>query len=132
MLKIPPRIVQVKENAKNAMRLTNLGTTKEMIDAHATQLEDCIYHPTTGLLARNKYCKPENIFHNSITPRRRNLENSPMIKYLNGILQDRMKSLYPKTRKLREYIIDERRISLDSIRPCRGYSFIDKLKILFR
>ncbi len=59
-------------------------------------------------------------------------QNNESVRYLESLVDSNIKSLYPKTRKLRQYIIDDNRISLDCVKPVRGYTIMDRLKILFK
>jgi hypothetical protein len=120
-----PRLTLVRENAKNARNQIDFGVFDE--EAKLKQLtkhyEDCIYHPTTGLIARERYLG--------------NLKKLPLnrndkIKYLSDILKERINQFYPTTKKARQYIIETHRISFDHVRPSRGYNILDKIKILLK
>lgn len=54
------------------------------------------------------------------------------VRYLEELVDFNIRSLYPKTRKLRQYIIDDNRISLNRVKPVRGYTLLDRLKILLK
>ena len=51
------------------------------------------------------------------------------MKYLIDILDNTKNRLYPKTRKARDYIIKDNRLDLLSVTRCRGYNWLDRLKI---
>ena len=59
-------------------------------------------------------------------------ENNKTVQFLESILKNNIATLYPKTRKLREYIVEDNRISLNFIKKCKGYNWLDKLKILMK
>jgi hypothetical protein len=124
----PAYLGVVKENAKIARNFINMGNIaqKEQVEKYAKHLENCIYHPTSGLLAGERY-----IGHHKDSYMQR-LLNNPTVKYLSEILDNRIKELYPKTRKQRQYIIDTHRVSLEYVKPAKGYNFIDKIKILLK
>lgn len=82
----------------------------------ADHLRDCLKHPTTGLMAYNDAFISRGqeypVYY------RQNLamaKNFPDIKNLMNALNDKLKELYPKTRKARDFIIETDRIKFDAI-----------------
>jgi hypothetical protein len=96
-------------------------------------LQDCIDNPTIGLLARKKYITGPRMNYPDFAWRNRKImENDKgieaAVKYLKGVVN----TLYPKTKHIREYMIDKNRVALDEIRPCKGYNRLDKLMIALK
>ena len=88
------------------------------------------YNPTVGELTRQKYFDmfSKNVYFNS------NLEvldAQPSVVYLKNLIEADIKKNYPKTKSIRDYILKTKRISLNETTPCRGYSLLDRIKILF-
>lgn len=82
----------------------------------ADHLRDCLKHPTTGLMAYNDAFISRG--QNYPVYFRKNLETVkkfPDIKNLMDTLNDKLKELYPKTRKARDFIIESNRIKFDAI-----------------
>jgi hypothetical protein len=113
--------VAVKESLSS--RLIPQGVQLSALSHH---LDDCIYHPTTGLIAKQAYLPNLNL------KKKTGIVKHPQVDYLTDLLKQRMIQLYPKTRKAREYIIENERINLDFVKPSKGYSIIDKLRIFIR
>ena len=59
-------------------------------------------------------------------------ENSNVVKNLKKILDDKINSLYPKTQKIREFIISHDRIEFDRIKKARGLNLFEKLSWLLK
>ena len=130
-----PLYPNVRKNVSNAMIHldTSVLPRTRAAAAYKAHLNDCIDNPTVGLLARKKY-----------TPRRapgvmdyvwRNkkiIESDKLIKPTRVYLDNMIKNLYPKTRFLREYIIEKGRVDFDVIKPCKGYNAIDKALIMLK
>lgn len=132
-----PKFDRVKTNAitaKNVLEVSYPVRTRNFrIKNIMPHLDDCNYHPTTGLLARQQYIEnapksfPLNFERNKAT-----LRKHPTFKYLNEILEDTLNKLYPKTKKIRQYIIENNRLNLDYVTRAKGYNLIDKLKIFLK
>lgn len=88
-------------------------------DYYIKHLEDCNWNPTIGAIARQQFS----------VPKRNNLIKTPTEKYLEKTLKDYINSLYPKTKKIRNYIVKSNRLNLDFVTKSTGYSFMDRLKI---
>ena len=104
----------------------DLGTYK----AH---LQDCKENPTVGLLAGKKYITGKPMNYPEYAHRNLNyLERQPEIDMLKKSINKKIKTLYPKTRHLREYIIENKRVVLDYTEKSKKYTKFDKLMILFK
>ena len=127
------------ENARNNAYWTRVHLdTSFLPDAedaliYKNHIEDCFEHPTSGMLIRRKYItkKPFNypVFA------RRNLklmENEEVIKGLKKQFDNLLSKLYPKTKHLREYIIQKDRINLDFVKSAQKYTKTDKLLIALK
>ena len=132
-----PKFDRVKTNAQTAKLILETKRLSHSYDHNIEQiqrhLDDCNYHPTTGLLARQKYIEnAPKIFPGRFIRNKETLKSHPTFQYLNGILEDTLNKLYPKTKKIRQYIIQNNRIDLDYVTRAKGYNLIDKLKIFLR
>lgn len=112
---------------------TRLKIDDYNIDDYKAHLKDCRENPTIGLLANRKYItgKPMNY---PIYARRNlhYLEKQPEINTLIKSLENKIKTLYPKTKHLREYIIDNGRVLLDGIEQSKKYTAFNKLAIFLK
>lgn len=100
------------------------------VDYYKAHLKDCIENPTTGKIAEQQYIikkinNPEAAWINQQI-----MDRQPEIKPLLKELQNKIQTLYPRTAKLRDYIIKSGRLELENIKPCKHYNWFDKLKIL--
>lgn len=126
---------KVRSNACRARVHLDATRWPDIEDAeyYKAHLKDCIDNPTVGFLARKKYITGPRMEYPDFAWRNRKiLENDRGIdaatKYLKGIVN----TLYPKTKHIRAYIIDKKRVVLDEILPCKGYSHFDKLMIALK
>lgn len=107
---------------------TTMWPDAEDAKCYKAHLQDCIDNPTVGFLARKKYITgyrmnyPEYAWRN-----RKIMENDTYIKGAKDYLRSITKTLYPKTRHIREYIIESGRVALDEIKPCKGYNLAEKI-----
>lgn len=112
---------------------TTLRIEDHNIDNYKAHLKDCEANPTVGLLARKKYItdKPMNY---PIYARRnlKDLERQPEIDELNKSVKAEIEKLYPKTKHIREYIIDNKRVLLDWTAKSKKYTSLNKLAIFFK
>jgi len=110
---------RIKYSAKTA-RHAALGGEKEYIK----HLEDCISNPTIGLTARHKFINSEAISYKT--------KKNPTVKYLEGILKEQIDELYPKTKALREYIIESGRMRMFHISKIKPFTLAEKIKIALK
>lgn len=103
------------------------------IENYRKFMEESLDQPTIGMIAKDTFVNSQSK-HNPISF----YLNKKMVDRLDDMkkLQDdflfRMKILYPKTLKARQYIVDESRLSLDYVKKSKGYNIIDKLKIMLK
>ena len=101
---------------------------------YAQHLKDTIQKPTVGMMslheAKSKPMFDYPLFYN----RSKKIleEKSSTIKVLKKTLDDTLQNLYPRTLKIREFIIEQERIAFDTIKKSKGYNWFDKLKLFFK
>ena len=57
------------------------------------------------------------------------MEKEPEIKSLKDNLKNKIKKIYPNTKHIREYIINNDRVTLDGIEKSKKYTTLNKLII---
>lgn len=108
-------------------KITNLK------DKYVKHMEYCINNPTTGLIARQEFIiNPVKKFPGHYIANSYHINDSKEGKYLQNILNERIENLYPKTKKIRDYIIKDNRLSLNYRKEIRGYNLLDALKIFLK
>ena len=112
---------------------TRLLASSMNVSDYKNHLLDCEKNPTVGMIIRKKYItgKPMNYPEGA----RRNIKfikQQPEIESLTKIIDEKIERLYPKTRHIREYIIDTGRVLLDEVKRKKEYTIFDKLAIFFR
>ena len=112
---------------------TSLRIEDHNIDDYKAHLKDCRQNPTIGMLANRKYItgKPMNY---PIYAKRNlhEMESLPEISSIKESIESKIKNLYPKTKHLREYIINNGRVLLDSIEKSKKYTTLNKLAIFLK
>lgn len=112
---------------------TRLKIDREDILDYKAHLQDCEKNPTVGLLAGKKYITGKPMNYPEYAYRNRcYLERQPEIDSLKKSLKNRINELYPKTKHIREYIINNNRVLLDGIEKSRKYTSLNKLMILLK
>lgn len=110
---------------------TNFSPDNGTIKDYKLHLMDCEKHPTIGLLARKKFITGTPMNYPETANRNiRFMERQPEIRTLLESIDTKIKELYPKTKKIREYIIDNERVIFDRIEKNKKYSLFNKLAIL--
>ena len=125
------RIAQNVRELKNSLD-TSWASHKTAED-YKKHMKDRIEYPTTARLAKHElFDRARKVYDTNIIWRNEQivLNQDPEAAQLAKALKQKMKKLYPKTRKVREYIIKDDRISLDCIKPAKGFSFFDRIGIL--
>ncbi len=125
-------IEHTKSNAYNVRLLLNNRKRQpnDIVKQVEKQYQDCFYNPTIGLIAKHKYLKGMS---DKLAVKLHNIEllKSPIIRLMKEQLEMRLDKLYPISKKARLYIVKNDRINLKTIQPSAGYTFMDKIKILF-
>ena len=112
---------------------TKLKIDKDDIEDYKMHLYDCEKNPTVGLLAGKKYITGEPMNYPLCANRNiRYLEKQPEIDTLKKSIENKIDKLYPKTKYIREYIIDNNRVVFDGIEKSKKYTKFDKLMILLK
>lgn len=130
----PKYLAKVRNNA-TALR-TELDTKMSLRDIptekYSPHLENCIHHPTTGLIARHEYINyVQKNYPSYFSKNLHYVENRKEYKYLANILDDRLNQLYPKTKKLRQFLIDENHLSLYFVKSKHKLGLWSKIRLLF-
>jgi len=100
------------------------------IDYYKAHLQDCIKNPTRGKIAEQQYIIKRTNNPEAAWINQQIMNRQPEIKPLLKEFQDKIQTLYPRTAKLRDYIIKSGRLELENIKPCKHYNWFEKLKIL--
>ena len=102
--------------------------------SYARHLEDTIQKPTVGMLAMQEAKrKPLLDYPYHFERNQKILENkSAEVQLLKKTLNDTIKFLYPRTEKIREFIIEHNRLEFDNIKKSKGYNWFDKLKLFLK
>ncbi len=101
---------------------------------YAKHLENTIQQPTIGMMAMQEAKTHPQMNYPWYFDRNKKIieENSNVVKNLKKILDDKINSLYPKTQKIREFIISHDRIEFDRIKKARGLNLFEKLSWLLK
>ena len=100
------------------------------VNYYMEHLQDCYDCPTLGFLANKYYYNSPSInFPSKYVQNRRLLECDEEIIMMHEKIRERINNLYPRTKYIRQYIINDDRLSLYYVKPSRGYNFWDKFKI---
>ncbi len=88
------------------------------------------YNQTIGELTRQKYVDKfsRSAYFNS---NMEVIERQPSVLYLKSLIESNKKRDYPKTAKIRDYILKTRGLSFNEIEPAKRSHFIDRIRILF-
>ena len=96
-------------------------------------LQDCYENPTSGFLAKKEYYNSSSInFPSYFVRNRQMLEYDEEIIKMRERIRERINILYPRTKYIRKYIIDDNRLNLYFVKPSEGYSVFDKFKIALK
>lgn len=128
------KIQQIREHArlaKEAIDQKNVRSSQDVAN-YAKHLQDLIDHPVSAMIAMRERSRfphhIDTIDHNKKLMEESFLQTSRLFKKYNEMIN----KLYPKTKHIREYIVDDGRLSLEGVKKSRGYNFIDKLIIFLR
>lgn len=125
-------IENVKNNASELrMELDTKVSLRQLEqEKYLPHMDNCIYHPTTGLLARQELIHdvPKS-FPSQFSQNLYYLRNLKGYKYLSGILENRLNELYPQTKNLRKFLIKNNYLSLYYVKSKQKLNFLDKVKL---
>jgi len=133
---INPNVTRIRDYAIKLNNSLNVSTrsNKMLEPEYIGLLKEIAKHPTNGFLVKHQYMG-NNRFSNNGHKRSCNIENlksSKNIMNLRNEILDRINTLYPKTKNLRKYIIRNDRLSVEYVKPKKGYNVMNKLAIMFQ
>lgn len=132
-LKCDPIKIKIKENAINIKGNLDSPWLPDFPQiAYKEHLRNCIECPTRGLIARHQFIDATDDM--VVTPRfkrnKKRILNSPQIQQLQAKLDAKINTLYPTTKKIRNYIIKNNRINYDTVTASKRFTFWDKIKMV--
>lgn len=113
------RFSRINHNAywANVHLDTRFRIDKDNIDENYKHLQDCINHPTTGLLAEKKHRTvnyPACYLRNQ-----RALFKIPEMQQAKDVFENKLNTLYPKTGNARRFLIESNSIVLNYVKPIK-------------
>ena len=130
-----PRYNNVRSNAQwtRAGIDTTLRVSDYNISDYKSHLLDCEKNPTVGLLARKKYITGKPMHYPEAADRNISyIKRQPEVDFLEKSFKNKIDTLYPKTKHIREYIIDNNRVILDGTKKAQKYTLANKLAIIIK
>lgn len=126
------QINQIKLNAQRTRSFMDSRTIASIydVDFYKAHLEDCIQNPTRGKIAQQQFIVNAIKESEGAWINQQIMNRQPEIKPLLKKLDDTIKTLYPRTSKIRDYIIKSGRLKLETVTKCQHYNWFDKLRIL--
>ena len=111
------RFDRINKNAfwANAHLDTKFHIDADMIDDNYNHIQDCINHPTTGLLAARKH--RTNNYPHCYNRNLMELLSEQQIKTSVDIFISKFNKLYPKTGRARNFLINSDSIVLNYVKP---------------
>lgn len=106
---------------------------KYSVKHYLRHLQDCYDCPTLGFLAKKEYYNTNGVAYPS-----KFVRNKHLIEYEDEVvdmklkIKKRISELYPRTKYIREYITNSRRINLYMVRLLGKYTYWDKFIIASR
>ncbi len=126
---------QVLDNVKQLKKRLDVPCTPDYVTRrlYAKFLDMYNHNPTIGAIAEHQYLmNPKHVRYQKYYDNIDMYEASPEVRYLREVIEEQQRSLYPKTRHIRDYIIRSGRMDLSKVTRSRGYTWLDKLKIFLR
>ena len=112
---------------------TSLRIDDSDIEEYKAHLKDCNENPTIGLLAKRKYITKKPMNYPEYARRNmRDLESQSVISELKKDLKSRIDKLYPNTKRIRDYIINNDRVTLDIVEKHKKYTTFNKLMVMLK
>lgn len=103
---------------------------KYTIKHYLAHLQDCHDCPTLGFLSKKDYYNLSSInFPSQYVRNKILIESKPEIIAMKAKIHARLSELYPRTKYIRQYIIENDRLSLYYIKQSAVFSYWDKFKI---
>ena len=91
-------------------------------------LDDCINHPTTGLIARRQALKDKLNYPEFYKRNQIEMFKLPKVAQKNDSFEKKFNELYPKTGSLRKNLIDKQRITFSYLSKPK-MSFLQKISL---
>lgn len=126
--------IRVKETAQEVAKNLDTSWLQDLpYIAYKHHLMDCLECPTRGLLARHQFinCTEGVVNVSRYKKNKKQIQQHPTFKRLQAELDSMIDTLYPKTKKLRKFIIKNNRIDYDTVTVEKKLTLLDKIKILF-
>ena len=122
----------IKDNAYKVRKYQDsiFPPTAKDLQEYRIYIQNKSNNPTIGMITENTFFGtrsnyPKNSKYNRTILDRKTFD-------LRLALEIKLHDMYPKTRKIREYIANTGRLHLDYVKKTQGYDFIDKIVILLR
>lgn len=113
------RYNKLKYNAywNNAHLDSRFRMTDDLLDDAVNHLNDCRKNPTRGLLARKKF--RTNNYPDCYKRNLNDLYKNEAVKTADNAFKEKFSSLYPKSGKVRKFLIKSESIVLDYVKPVK-------------
>lgn len=127
-------IEKYRDHARNAYYALNSKHVPSEYDIkdYRRYLGDLLNNPTKAMLAMHEqmrtgapsasYARNKKILEQDIYETR----------VMKEVSQEHIDRIYPKTKKIREYIIEKERVVLDKFKPAKGYNLFNKIAMKFK
>ncbi len=123
------RIRNLAIKLNNSMHLTS-GAYSSLEKEYANFMSEVAKSPTQGYLIKQQYLNIEHKHNgNMYVINSERIKKSPVINAIKKQIDDKINELYPKTKIVRKYIIEDKRISAEFIKEKKGYNIFDRFII---
>lgn len=96
-------------------------------------LIDCLNSPTTAFIARHEAKKFNNVLEkNNVINNMQTLKRDSSIGVFQGLIDYKIKKLYPKTLAARQYMIANEHVVFDTVKSKSSTKFKDRVNIVFQ
>lgn len=122
----------VREHAQRALSALDkdILPSKYDMNIYLEQLNDCQENITRGMIARTQEIKQKpKAYPQLYWINKSIIEKQPQVKEIISEINSNIAQVYHSTAKLRNYIIKSGRISLDGVKPAKGYTKLDRFLI---
>ena len=113
----------------NSMHLT-ADAYSSLEKEYANFMSEVAKSPTQGYLIKQQYLNIEHNHNgNTYVINSGRIKKSPVINAIKKQIEDKINELYPNTKIVRKYIIEDKRISVEFVKEKKGYNIFDKFII---
>ena len=126
--------IRVKENAQLVAGNLDTPWLQDLpYINYKHHLLDCLECPTRGLIARHQIIDSTKdvMNHSRYKKNKKRIQNHPTFREMQSKLDSMINTLYPTTKKIRNYIIKNNRINFDTLTQNKKFTYLDKIKIFF-